>query len=233
MDKEPDGCLICHSPIVYGDSVEMRCCICGETFESNARCAMGHYVCDRCHSSGSTVSIRDICLASTETDPIAIAQRCMMIPSVHMHGPEHHVLVGSAILAACRNSGHDIDLPAALEEMHRRGSVVPGSICGNWGCCGAAVSSGTACSIILKSTPLSEDVWGVCIKLTGRCLQEIGEIGGPRCCKRDSFTAIRVVSEYFRENLGIDIPVKGPVLCDFHNRNPQCKGTDCPYFRGA
>lgn len=59
-----------------------------------------------------------------------------------MHGPEHHVRVGAALLTAWHNGGGQIDFPAALEEMKKRGSQIPGGICGLWGTCGAAVSAG-------------------------------------------------------------------------------------------
>lgn len=229
MDREPEGCLICHSPLVYGDTVEMRCTVCGRTSLSNARCAMGHFICDSCHRSGSAPTVRDICLKSTERDPAVIAIRCMSIPEVHMHGPEHHVIVGSALLSACRNAGADIDLPSALDEMARRGSQIPGGICGNWGDCGAAVSCGMACSILLHASPLSGKEWGFCNITTGQCLIAIGELGGPRCCKRDTFTALKAASTKLREELGIDVRVSEDTVCGFHSRNAQCKGADCPY----
>ena len=50
-----------------------------------------------------------------------------------MHGPEHHVMVGSALLAAYKNAGGEIDLPEALLEMMNRGKAVPGGVCGFWG----------------------------------------------------------------------------------------------------
>ena len=79
----------------------------------------------------------------------------MAQPAVHMHGPEHHILVGSAIISTFHNCGGDVDLNAALDEMKNRGEQAPGGICGFWGCCGAAVSCGMAISIITGATPLS------------------------------------------------------------------------------
>ena len=38
-----------------------------------------------------------------------------------MHGPEHHVMVGAALLTAYKNAGGDIDLHSALIEMLNRG----------------------------------------------------------------------------------------------------------------
>lgn len=37
-----------------------------------------------------------------------------------MHGPEHHIMVGCALLTAYHNAGGEIDLPKALNEMVSR-----------------------------------------------------------------------------------------------------------------
>ena len=81
----------------------------------------------------------------------------MAMPSCHMHGPEHHTMVGSALLAAYQNAGGNIDLKTALYEMQKRGKQVPGGACGFWGACGAGISAGMYISIALKSTPLAKE----------------------------------------------------------------------------
>ena len=154
-------------------------------------------------------------------------------PCVHMHGPEHHVLVGSALLAAYRNAGGDVDLPSALRELKARGSQVPGGVCGLWGCCGAAVSCGTAHSVLTGSTPMSGDSWGRCNIMTSRCLAAIGAIGGPRCCKRDGYTALIAASEYISETLGVRLEPDAGVQCGFFRDNLQCIGARCPYHPRA
>ena len=64
------------------------------------------------------------------------------------------MLVGAVLLTVYHNCGGQIDYPWAMEEMVRRGREVPGGICGFWGCCGAAVSTGIAFSVMKKATPL-------------------------------------------------------------------------------
>ena len=93
-------------------------------------------------------------------------------------------------MTAYKNAGGDIDLETALVEMMRRGKSVPGGACGFWGACGAAISSGMFISIISKSTPLAQEPWGLSNRMTARSLDEIGKIGGPRCCKRDSYLSL-------------------------------------------
>lgn len=47
----------------------------------------------------------------------------MAAPFCHMHGPEHHVMVGSALLTAYKNAGGDIDLEKDLIEIQKEGKV--------------------------------------------------------------------------------------------------------------
>ena len=66
--------------------------------------------------------------------------------------------VEAALLTAYKNAGGELDLEKALTEMQNRGKQVPGGICGFWGSCGAAVSTGIFLSIITGSTPLSQEI---------------------------------------------------------------------------
>ena len=233
MHGHGTGCIICGAPLRHHGSQEpMECAICHRTFPSNADCENGHFVCDGCHSSGAD-SVTEVCLGSSSKDPLAILTTLMRLPGVHMHGPEHHVLVGSALLAAYRNAGGDVDLPSALRELKARGSQVPGGICGLWGCCGAAVSCGAAYSVLTGSTPMSGDSWGRCNTMTSRCLAAIGAIGGPRCCKRDGYTALIAASGYISETLGVRLEPDSGVQCGFFRENLQCIGARCPYHPRA
>ena len=101
----------------------------------------------------------------------------MDLPFCHMHGPEHHVLVGSALLTAYKNAGGDIDLSKALIEMQARGKKVPGGACGFWGACGAGISTGIYMSIATKATPLTVEPWSLSNRMTARALEAIGNNG--------------------------------------------------------
>ena len=183
-----EECLICGAPLEYLETdVQMQCEICRKKELAKTRCINGHYVCSDCHMQGLD-SIVELCLRETACDPIAIVERMMALPSCHMHGPEHHVMVGAALLTAYHNAGGDIALSDALMEMLRRGKSVPGGACGFWGACGAGISTGMFVSIISRSTPLTDEPFALSHKMTAAALGQIGEIGGPRCCKRDSFS---------------------------------------------
>ena len=200
-----EECLICKAPLEYLEQdIPMECAICHKTINSKTRCIKGHFVCDDCHRRG------------------------MAMKFCHMHGPEHHVMVGAALLTAYKNAGGDIDLTKALEEMMNRGKAVPGGICGFWGACGAAISAGIFVSIISRSTPLTVEPFGLSNLMTSKVLEKVGTIGGPRCCKRNSFLAIETAIDFVKENFGVEMEKKR-IVCCYIPKNNQCIGRRCPY----
>lgn len=221
-------CLICGAPLEYLETdVQMQCEICRKKELAKTRCVNGHYVCSDCHMQGLD-SIVELCLRETACDPVAIVERMMALPSCHMHGPEHHVMVGAALLTAYHNAGGDIALSDALMEMLRRGKSVPGGACGFWGACGAGISTGMFVSIISRSTPLTDEPFALSHKMTAAALGQIGEIGGPRCCKRDSFLSILTAIDFVKEHFGIALQ-KPEVVCRYAAQNNQCIGKRCPF----
>ena len=207
----------------------MECAVCGRREGSRTRCVNGHYVCNDCHMDGMDATL-GLCLHSTSKNPIGILQELMSQPFCHMHGPEHHVLVGSALLTAYHNAGGSIDLPAALAEMVSRGKSVPGGACGFWGACGAGISTGIFVSILSNSTPLSEEPFGLSNRMTAKALEQIGTIGGPRCCKRDSLLSVLAAVAFVREQFGIEMEVPD-VVCEYGAQNNQCIGIRCPFSK--
>lgn len=223
------ACLICGADLVYfQEAKEMTCVFCGKRELSHASCKDGHYVCDACHARKGIEAVMRECRTTKSRNPIEIMQKIMADPYIYMHGPEHHVMAGAALLAAYHNSGGEVDLDWALAEMKERGGQVPGGVCGFWGCCGAGVSTGIYMSIITKATPLSGKSWGLSNRMTSRALNAIGEIGGPRCCKRDTFTAVKEAVQMTKEELGIEMELPEKIECGFHVENQQCLRGKCP-----
>ena len=223
-----EECLICKAPLEYlNEDIEMECELCHKKEKSKTRCVNGHYVCNECHMQGID-SLVGMCMEETSRNPVIILNRMMSQPFCHMHGPEHHVMAGMALLTAYKNSGGNLDLRKALIEMNSRGRSVPGGACGFWGACGAGISTGMFISIVTGSTPLGEDNFGLSHKMTARALEAIGEIGGPRCCKRDSYLSILQAVDFVRENLGVHME-QPKILCSYSSRNNQCIGKRCPF----
>ena len=223
------GCLICGAPLHYFQQErELECVLCHRKFPANASCEAGHFVCDECHARRGLEVIREACLQSTSHDPITLMQEIMENPFLYMHGPEHHVLVGAALLTAYQNAGGRLDLESALREMYSRGKAVPGGACGFWGACGAGISAGQFLAIATASTPLAEEPWGLSNQMTALALDRIGKVGGPRCCKRDSWLAVLAAVDFAREHLGVEMERSVPV-CTYSARNGQCIGRRCPF----
>lgn len=223
-----EECLICAKPLEYLEHDEiMECALCHKKELSKTRCVGGHYVCDDCHTSGMD-SIINLCLRETSRDPVEIIGKMMAEPFCHTHGPEHHVMVGSALLTAYKNAGGDVDLESALVEMQNRGRSVPGGACGYWGACGAGVSAGMFVSIISKSTPLTAEPFGLSNLMTAEALRRIGSVGGPRCCKRDSYLSIQAAVDFVKERFGVKMAKSG-IVCRYSSENNQCLGPKCPF----
>ena len=131
------GCLICGAELVYNSlGTERRCAVCGRESAGNAVCANGHYVCDECHAYGAFAAIIPELYKSREKNPLLLLDSVMNLPSVHMHGPEHHVIVPLVLLTALRNNGGDISYDEAMREAYKRASKLPGGTCG-FGACAA------------------------------------------------------------------------------------------------
>jgi hypothetical protein len=227
-----EECLICKAPLEYLESDNcMECAICHKKEKSKTRCVQGHYVCNDCHTHGLDAII-GVCMSETSKNPIAVIEKMMRMPFCHMHGPEHHVMVGSALITAYKNAGGDIDLHFALIEMMNRGKSVPGGSCGFWGACGAGISTGMFVSIISKATPLTNKPFALSHRMTAKTLGKIGEIGGPRCCKRNSFLSILIAIDFVKECFGIDME-KEEIVCQFSLQNNQCIGRRCPFFKAG
>lgn len=225
-----EECLVCSAPLEYLEKDEpMECALCHKTENSKTRCVNGHYVCNECHTSGMD-SIISLCLKETSRNPVEIMDKLMSQPFCHMHGPEHHVMVGAALLTAYKNAGGDIALSDALMEMMNRGKSVPGGACGFWGACGAGISSGMFVSIISKSTPLAVEPFALSHQMTSAALGKIGEIGGPRCCKRDSFLSIVTAVDFVEKHFGIKME-KPKIICQYSLENNQCIGKRCPFSK--
>lgn len=171
-------------------------------------------------------------------NPVEILEELMSQPFCHLHGPEHHSIVGAALLTAYYNAGGEIgnednpmSLEEALHEMMRRSREVPGGACGFWGACGAGISTGMFMSIITGNSPLQTDAWGLSNQMTGKALGRIGEIGGPRCCKRDSYLAMEAAVNFTVKHLGVKMDWTKPV-CSRSAQNEQCIGIRCPFGPG-
>lgn len=111
------------------------------------------------------------------------------------------------------------------------GGGVDGAIAAYKGICAftGIEDTGTFVAIISGSSPLSEEGFRLAQKMTVKSLDRISSIGGPRCCKRDSYIAIQSAVEYVKEHFGVEMEC-GDVVCIHSAQNAQCIGERCPFY---
>ena len=233
MKKHNVDCMVCGEELVYSsEDKEVKCIYCNDIYHSNVSCGEGHYICNTCHCKDSIDLIYSYCLKTDEKNPLKMAIELMKSKSVNMHGPEHHFLVPAILTTSYYNN---IDKKEIKEEklnlVRERATKIPGGICGSYGSCGAAVGTGLVISIITEATPLTEESWGLANEMTGYSLISMGKNGGPRCCKRNTFTAIMEASKFIEERLGVKLYdyADDKALCEFKKYNKQCIGKRCPF----
>src|ERR1051325_7991442 len=187
------NCLLCGSPLVYHTVASTYTCeLCNGQFESETTCEKGHFVCNACHSVSANELIEKVCINSTSTKPVELAVSLMNAPSVSMHGPEHHFLVPAVLLTSYYNqAGSAHEKERKIKVARGRAENVLGGFCGFYGACGAGIGTGIFISLITDSTPLSTQSWRMANQMTAESLRCIGALGGPRCCKRDTFMTIK------------------------------------------
>lgn len=175
--------------------------------------------------------ILEACLQEDSKNPVEIFMNIAQMDFVRMHGPEHHILDGMALLTAYYNAGGNIDRETSLEELMNRGLTMPGATCGMWGVCGAVSSIGAALSIIDGTGPLSSDAsWGKHMEFTSKALGRLAEVGGPRCCKRDAFLSFQKAIEFVNENYNVKLD-ESVIECMYGSRNEQCIKERCLFYK--
>lgn len=222
------GCIICGQELVYSDTPsEAVCMVCGKTRPAYVSCPAGHYVCDSCHSADILTQAQNLLIGSTEKDPVALAAKIFELPALKMHGPEYHSLVPAVLVAASQNASGARDV-LKIKEAVARGRDFKGASCGLYGVCGAAAGAGIAYSVLSGATSMKGAERSRANEIAGKALIAVSRNVGPRCCKRESVTAIRAFcenTEYFSGVKHTDY------LCSQAAQNKDCIGKACPFFR--
>ena len=160
-----------------------------------------------------------------------IALLLMKHPAIPVHGSENHLVTAYSLLTALRNTGEVTVGKREFERVAQRLKKASHGICGSWGVCGCAIAAGAVFSIITGATYLSDKERSLALRVASKILDEIAQIGGPRCCKAATFVAIRVAVEFFKRELAIPIQTfTDPKPCIFSKLNTECLKGRCPYY---
>lgn len=129
-DDKKSGCLICGEDLVYvqdyvdGAAVRMKCVYCGKEVATRVLCLNNHYICDECHVKGVLGFVEEACQKSSLLHPVELAVDIYNLPSVHMHGPEHHSIVPAVLVAAYCNKLCLLPKDRLVREAIERGSAL-------------------------------------------------------------------------------------------------------------
>lgn len=170
--------------------------------------------------------------SSVEMGPCELANSIMQSEDVPMHHFAHHYLVPAVLMTiVCRKQGYRFkDYSANMSEAEKRAKNVLPAFCGFYGACGAAIGVGIFMSIYTGTTPLTKETWKLCNMSTADALKEMAKIGGPRCCKRNTFVALQESSNFISKDLHVDILKDERIECRFSHFNLECLREDCPFY---
>ena len=59
----------------------------------------------------------------------------------------------------------------------------------------------------------------------------MADIGGPRCCKRNSFVALKYAAQTVRQEFGFSLSCPEETECTFSKYNLECLKEDCPFYK--
>lgn len=164
--------------------------------------------------------------------PMDVVRDVMDDASFPMHNFAHHYLVPAVLLAElCRKDGApEEEFAKKLEEVRKRARNVLPAFCGLYGACGAAVGCGIFMSVYTGTTPLSKETWGLCNYATAGALAEMAKLGGPRCCKRNTFAALLFMKKYIARHLGTSTGIPDEIVCRYSGFNAECLKEECPFY---
>ena len=181
--------------------------------------------------------LKEHCLKILDNNEVKTVDEIMMelmdYPEIPMHYPYHHFIMPASLLtaAALEKEIPKEELSEMLDTAIVRSKDILGGFCGNYGACGAGVGAGMFLSIYTDTSPLSGTSWQWANELTGICLQSIGKIPGPRCCKRTAFLSIEASIPYINEKLDMHLKISEDLYCKYSEYNNECKKEVCPYYK--
>ncbi len=229
-ERHRAGCMVCGAPLEYLEVPRTAHCeYCRGQFETQTACRDGHVVCDACHAADALSVIEHLCVATTETDMIALFDQIRAHPLVPIHGPEHHAMIPAIMVTTYRNSGGELR-EDALKTALIRGGQVPGGFCGFAGGCGAGLGIGIGFSLLLGATPLTAKARQQALRATSSALAVLGEQPAARCCQRDGILALQRAAEISKTLLPIPLKAALATLCKQVSKNAECLGRTCQFY---
>jgi len=179
--------------------------------------------------------IGDIAFSTKSEDPFEIADLMMSFPGLPMLGCQHAYIAGGALMAAIKNEGSRGIADKEIEEVFSRTrKQAQGGYCGLTGVCGIAPAIGSCFAILTGSKCGADHEQRITMEAVNRVSRAIADLTGPSCCKAYVWSSLETATAYLKESIGIVLPLKTAVICDYSSRHPHgCRETRCPFFTGS
>lgn len=176
--------------------------------------------------------ITDFCLSANSVNPIEMANVLMNLPDMPMISAAHHPMIAGVLVAAYKNVT-GLVLGEDVKEAIKRGAKIPAGFCAMYGADGAAIATGIALSVILKTNPLAgkDKERSLTHTMTSKALAAIADNQGARCCKRSTWDVLKTAIEYFKDALNVELDgFISEINCGHADKYKNCNKGVCPYF---
>lgn len=229
--------MVCGATLEYLENeIKLKCTYCQNEFKGFIRCPNGHYVCDDCHNNQSIQLTKEICSATTSTNPLEIFEKIIESPKIPMLGCHHAFMVAGAFITAIKNEGSfKISENMVKEVYDRTQRQAIGGYCGLTGLCGIAPALGACFAIILGSKCGMDKEQKITMDAVSEIVRTIAELTGPSCCKAYARKSIEVAQNSLERNLKIKLlKSTGKIICRDTKKHPhECRKEKCPYYPEA
>lgn len=229
--------MVCGATLEYLENkIKLQCTYCQNEFNGFIRCPNGHYVCDDCHNNQSIQMTKEICSATTSTNPLEIFEKIIESPKMPMLGCHHAFMVAGAFITAIKNEGSfKISENMVKEVYDRTQRQAIGGYCGLTGLCGIAPALGACFAIILGSKCGMDKEQKITMDAVSEIVRTIAGLTGPSCCKAYARKSIEVAQNSLERNLKIKLlKSTGKIICRDTKKHPhECRKEKCPYYPEA
>ena len=224
-------CPICGEELVEKKTVG-RCIYCGKEEETYWICPNGHYICEECRLLNQKEITIKYLSYTKEKDVLKILHTLIKHPSFNFFGKENHFILGPVVLTALKNQGKLNWDPRRNAALIHRTEFIPYGVCGTIGTCGVCAAVGATVSTLLKATYMSDRERSISLLSVSECLKELSGEGGPRCCKQSIYIGLEILDKYLKKYLDLDVGLNRKIVCEFSDKNPECKKERCKFYSG-
>lgn len=226
--------MVCGAALEYLENeITIACTYCKKEYEGLIKCPNGHYVCDDCHNNQSILLTKEICSATSSTNPLDIFEKTINSPNIPMLGCHHAFMVAGAFITAIKNEGTLAISEKMIKEVYertRRQAI--GGYCGLTGLCGIAPALGACFAVILGSKCGMDKEQKITMDAVTEIVAVIAELTGPSCCKAYARRSLEVAQNFLAKNMQIKLSKStDKIICRDSEKHPHgCRAEKCPYY---